>query len=993
ADSSVVELRGGADSSVVGLRGGADPSVVELRGGADSNAVDLRLSLTERVGPRDDTQGILAEFTYARDLFDAATAQGFADRFARILAAVVADPTVTVGDIDLLGPDERTGLLREWNARGAWVPAATLPDLIADQARRRPDSVAVRFGDTALSFAELRRRANRVARALIAAGAGPESVVAVAVSRTEELPIALLGVLTAGAAYLPIDITYPAQRLAFVLSDAAPVCVLTTVEQRADVPLGDLPVILLEETMEFADGPISDADRIAPLLPDHLAYVIYTSGSTGVPKGVGVAHRNVVELCANTQPLFGFDQTDIWTLFHSFAFDFSVWELWCALATGGTVVVVDYATSRAPELFRELLIREKVTVLNQTPSAFYQLIEADRSATDADGEFALRHVVFGGEALDLRQLRRWYERHPADAPRLVNMYGITETTVHVSFLALDKQIADNPDSLIGRALPGLDGYVLDERLHPVPVGTPGEIYVAGAQLSRGYLGRPGLAAARFVANPFGAPGSRMYRTGDLGRWGNFDELTGLAYAGRGDRQVQLRGFRIELGEIESALLRCPGVSQAVVLVRSTERLGDQLLGYVVPASGVRLDPDELRTQVAEFLTGYMVPAAIIVLDVMPLTPNGKLDRRALPDPAFDAREYRAPATPVEETVAAAFANVLDLDEFGMDDNFFERGGNSLIATKLTARLSSALGEKIPVMRVFTAPTPGEFVAELARRASGQVEGEAAFDVVLPLRAKGSAEPLFCIHPVSGIAWSFAGLAAYLDPERPIYGVQAPSLAAEAVLPDTIEEWARIYVEAIRSVQPEGPYHLIGWSMGGVFAHEIAVQLQRAGQEVATLAVMDSYMADPPDERTEGAGSPVPVAELIGGLLGEQAGDLGFDTDVDWDRLAERLVELPEPFASFGSDRFTRVLDTAVHSVVLRNAYRPARFHGDVIYFTAALDDPTGAIGASIWAEVVDGAVDNRAVPTTHWRMTAAEGLAEIGKVLTSRWREFTPSYD
>ncbi|WP_329415486.1 amino acid adenylation domain-containing protein [Nocardia vinacea] len=949
----------------------------------DPVTVDLRLSLNERIGPRGETQGVLAEFAYATDLFDAATAQRFADRFARILTAVVADTAVTVGDIELLGPDERTRVLREWNSRGAWVPAATLPELIADQARRRPDAVAVRFGDTALSFAELRRRANRVARALIAAGAGPESLVAVAVPRTEELPVALLGVLTAGAAYLPIDITYPAQRLAFVLSDAVPVCVLTTAEQRADVPVGELPVILLEETTEFDDHPVSDADRIAPLLPDHLAYVIYTSGSTGVPKGVGVAHRNVVELCANTQPLFGFDETDVWTLFHSFAFDFSVWELWCALATGGSVVVVDYATSRAPELFRQLLIREQVTVLNQTPSAFYQLIEADRAASDSGGEFALRHVVFGGEALDLRQLRRWYERHDADAPRLVNMYGITETTVHVSFLALDKQIADSPESLIGRALPGLAGYVLDERLHPVPVGTPGEIYIAGAQLSRGYLGRPGLAAMRFVANPFGAPGSRMYRTGDLGRWGR----TGLAYAGRSDQQVQLRGFRIELGEIESALLRCPGVSQAVVLVRSTERLGDQLVGYVVPAAGAGIDPDELRVQVSEFLTGYMVPAAIVVLDVMPLTPNGKLDRRALPEPAFEARQYRAPATPIEETVAAAFAEVLDLDRFGMDDNFFERGGNSLIATKLTARLSSVLGEKIPVMRVFTAPTPSDFLAELARRAGGQVEGEAAFDVVLPLRATGTAEPLFCIHPVSGIAWSFAGLAAYLDSDRPIYGIQAPTLAAPAVLPDTIEEWAAIYVDAIRSVQPKGPYHLIGWSMGGVFAHEIAVQLQRAGQRVATLAVMDSYMADPPDERAQGAGSPVPVAELIGGLLGEQAGDLGFAADVDLAQLAERLVELPEPFASFGSDRFTRVLDTAVHSVVLRNAYQPVRFHGDVIYFTAGLDDPTGSIGASIWAEVVDGAVDNRSVPTTHWRMTAADGLAEIGKVLTSVWRE------
>jgi acyl carrier protein len=546
-----------------------------------------------------------------------------------------------------------------------------------------------------------------------------------------------------------------------------------------------------------------------------------------VPKGVGVTHRTAVELCANARPLFGFGEQDVWTVFHSFAFDFSVWELWCGLVTGGTVVVVDYATSRSPELFRELLIREQVTVLNQTPSAFCQLVEADRDACAASGEFALRYVIFGGEALDLRHLRRWRERHPGDAPRLVNMYGITETTVHVSFLEVGAHLMDSPESLVGRALPGLDTHVLDLRLRPAPFGTPGEIYVAGSQLSRGYSGRPGLTATRFVANPFGPPGSRMYRSGDLARWTRFDGDAGLAYAGRGDQQVQLRGFRIELGEIEAALLRCPGVSRAVAVVRADPALGDQLVGYVLPEPDARLDPAGLRTQVAEDLTGYMVPAAIVVIDAIPLTPNGKLDRRALPAPEFRGREFRAAATPVESTVAAAFAEVLGADRFGMDDNFFEHGGNSLLAAKLTLRLSSALGTRIPVMRVFTAPTPAELVADLASRASGAVETEAAFDMLLPLRPRGSAAPLFCVHPVSGISWSYAGLAAYLDPDRPIYGLQTPVLATEGVMPGSIEEWADRYLELIRSEQPTGPYHLLGWSFGGVIAHEIAVQLQRA----------------------------------------------------------------------------------------------------------------------------------------------------------------------
>ncbi|WP_039801382.1 AMP-binding protein, partial [Nocardia araoensis] len=689
------------------------------------------------------------------------------------------------------------------------------------------------------------------------------------------------------------------------------------------------------------------------------------------------------------QPLFEFGERDVWTLFHSFAFDFSVWELWCALVTGGTVVVVDYATSRSPELFRELLIRERVTVLNQTPSAFCQLIDADRDASAASGELALRYVIFGGEALDLRHLRRWRERHPGESPRLVNMYGITETTVHVSFLDVGADLMDSPASLIGRALPGLDTHVLDIRLRPAPVGTPGEIYVAGGQLARGYVGRPGLTATRFVADPFGPPGSRMYRSGDLARWGRFGGDAGLAYGGRGDQQVQLRGFRIELGEIESALVRCSGVRQAVALVRTDPTLGDQLVGYVLPEAGARPDPVELRDQVAEYLTGYMVPAAIVVIDAIPLTPNGKLDKRALPAPAFRAREFRAAVTPVEATVVDAFAAVLGAERFGMDDNFFEHGGNSLLAAKLTLRLSAALGTRIPVMRVFTAPTPAELVADLARRASGEVETEAAFDMLLPLRPGGSAAPLFCVHPVSGIAWSYAGLAAYLDPERPLYGLQTPVLASDEVMPDSIEEWARRYLELIRAKQPNGPYHLLGWSFGGVIAHEMAVQLQREGERVALLAVMDSYMADPPGTPPGDAGR-VPVAELIGGLLGEQAGDLGNVAEVDWAALPQKMSELPEPFASFGADRVTRILDAAVHSVALRGAYRPPVYRGDVIYFTAALDDPTGCVGASIWSEVVDGRVHNHPVSTTHWRMTVASGLAEIAAVLTSAWRADEP---
>ncbi|WP_028477002.1 non-ribosomal peptide synthetase [Nocardia sp. CNY236] len=685
---------------------------------------DLQLSLMENPDRHGDAQGIAAAFTYATDLFDEATVQDFVDRFGRILRVVAADATVAVGDIDVLAPGERELVLHEWNIPGATIPEMTLVDLLAAQARRRPDAAAVRFGDTTLTFGELQARANRVARALIAQGVGPDSLVAVAVARTEELPIALLAVLTAGAAYLPIDTTYPVQRLEFLLTDAAPACILATAAEQEALPPVAVPVISLEATLEqapgFSDAPIRDDERVAPLRPDNLAYVIYTSGSTGVPKGVGVAHRNVVELFANTQLLFEFDETDVWTLFHSFAFDFSVWELWCALANGGTVVVVDYMTSRSPEQFRDLLIREQVTVLNQTPSAFYQLAEVDQAADPNDqGKLALRYVVFGGEALELHQLRRWYARHPVDAPWLVNMYGITETTVHVSFLSLDEQLAENTASVIGRALPGLEAYVLDDRLHPAPVGVAGEIYVAGAQLSRGYLGSAGLTAGRFVTNPFAADGTRMYRTGDMGRWVGFGGRATLEYVGRSDHQVQLRGFRIELGEVESALARCSGVGRSVALVRSQEHVGDRLLGYVVPDTGAVLDPALIRAQAAQFLAGHMVPDAIVLLDALPLTANGKLDRAALPAPEFiGAAAFRAPSSPVEQAVADVFAELLDATEVGLDDDFFALGGNSLLATKVIARINTALDAHLTVRELFEAPMVEALAALVVPGAGG-----------------------------------------------------------------------------------------------------------------------------------------------------------------------------------------------------------------------------------------------------------------------------------
>ncbi|AYF73655.1 amino acid adenylation domain-containing protein [Nocardia yunnanensis] len=674
---------------------------------------DLQFTVLENHGPDGRPAGLDIEISYASDLFDAETIAGLAGRFDRVLASVVADDTVVVGDIPLLTLEESVRVLHEWAGTGPDIAEfTTLADRFAAAAALDPAAPAVRAGDVTLAYDQLDARSNRLARCLIAAGVGPESLVAVALPRTEALAVALLAVIKAGGGYLPIDPNYPADRIAYVIDDARPVCAISSTA--AGLPPGwiDAPVIELDtvDLDGYAAAPITDRDRRAPLRPADTAYVIYTSGSTGRPKGVVIPHRNVIRLFDNAQGHYGFRADDVWTMFHSYAFDFSVWELWGALLYGGSVVMVDWFTSRSPQQFRELLSTAGVTVLNQTPSAFYQLITAD---AESESELALRYVIFGGEALEPQRLAGWFDRHP-QAPALINMYGITETTVHVSYRPIGPDTGSA--SVIGGALPGLTVRVLDSRLRPVPIGVPGEIYVSGGQLARGYLDRPGLTAGRFVADPYGAPGESAYRTGDLARW----TATGdLEYLGRIDQQVNLHGFRVELGEIEAALLRDARVRETAVIVRHDEAADvSRLVGYVVPAPEAVLDTAELRSALAAELPEHMVPAALVVVDRIPLTVNGKLDRAALPSPVFEGGRYRQPATVAEELVATVYADLLGLERVGADDDFFALGGSSLLAAKAVARIGALFDTTVGVRALFEAPT----VAALAVRVQAEADG-------------------------------------------------------------------------------------------------------------------------------------------------------------------------------------------------------------------------------------------------------------------------------
>ncbi|TDQ00487.1 non-ribosomal peptide synthetase [Labedaea rhizosphaerae] len=638
---------------------------------------DLSFEFAERPGG-----GVGGALNYSTDLFDRGTAERLVRGLRRVLAAAVADPNRRIDGIDLLDADELRTILVDWNGTGCAVPDTTLTQVFEASVAAAPDAVAVTHDGVALTYAQLNARANQLARYLLAEGAGPERVVALALPRSVELVVAILAVLKAGACYLPIDPDYPPERIALLLEDARPAVVLTTTEAAKQVPAAAVALDDPERTARIAGFAATDlGTRIDP---DSAAYVIYTSGSTGKPKGVVVSHRNVVGLLAATRDDFAFDPTDTWTLFHSYAFDFSVWELWGPLSTGGRLVVVPHWITRSPKDFLDLLERERVTVLNQTPSAFYQLIEADQQRP---ADLALRWVIFGGEALVPQRLADWFARHPRHAPRLVNMYGTTETTVHVTHKLLD-DATTGVGSPIGRPIADLRAYVLDRALRPVPPGVDGELHVAGTGVARGYLGRPGLTADRFVPDPFGEPGARMYRTGDLVRWTASGELE---HRGRADDQVKLRGFRIEPGEIEAALATHQGVGHAVVALREDEPGKRQLVAYVVaPAGGTAPGQDVLRAHARRLLPVHMVPSAFVPLDVLPLTRNGKLDRRALPAPDFAASSAgRTPTTDVEKALCAVFAEVLGLPSVTVDDNFFDLGGDSIVSIQVVGKAAAA----------------------------------------------------------------------------------------------------------------------------------------------------------------------------------------------------------------------------------------------------------------------------------------------------------------
>jgi amino acid adenylation domain-containing protein len=692
------------------------PDLVRAEGQGEVGIADegrTRCDLVLSFRSRETETGLVAE--YDSELYKHETVQRILAQLTFLIDGLETLLEQSIDRVPLCFPDEARSLIREVTAQQRDYPVAKcMHQRFEEQVRKSPNAVAVVMpGDVRQQFtySHLNACANRLAHYLQSRGVGPDVLVGLYLDRTPNLIVALLAILKAGGAYLPIDLSYPAERVAFMLSDSETPVVITDSQTAQKLPKSGAAVVCMDEN-SGAWAALSSENPCSNVTPENLAYSIFTSGSTGKPKGVLITHANVSRLFDATQPWFRFSEQDTWTFFHSSAFDFSVWEIWGAMIYGGRLIIVPFADSRSPERFYELLAAEHVTVLNQTPSAFRQLVGVDESRP-SDRLDKLRLVIFGGEALNPQSLAPWFDKYGDVMPQLVNMYGITETTVHVTYRPLtSSDLSEAPGSVIGRPIPDLQLYVLDAGLQPVPVGVPGEMFVGGAGVARGYLKRDALTAERFVQNPFSSQKSeKLYRSGDLARRlpdGDHE------YMGRADQQVKIRGFRVELGEVQSALTRQPSVREAFVVAKEADNSEKVLVAYVVPANGLVPGVDKLRRALQSILPGYMVPSSFVFLDHLPLTSNGKVDRAALPVASVQRSEmeqpFLAPQTELERDIARIYREVLNLDKVGIDDDFFDLGGSSLRLAEVHSQLQKLLGRNFSVAELFVHTTVRKLAA-------------------------------------------------------------------------------------------------------------------------------------------------------------------------------------------------------------------------------------------------------------------------------------------
>ncbi|MFN2385463.1 MAG: amino acid adenylation domain-containing protein [Thermoanaerobaculia bacterium] len=791
------------------------------RGGSGE---DLSLFLIDREG-----EGLTAGVEYKKSLFDAETVRGFLTQYETIVEGVLADPDTPIARVPTLSADQRRHVVIEWNRTEKRFDAPpTVHEAFEQQAARTPDSAAVVCGEARLTYRELDVRANRLARFLRRQGVGPESRVGICLDRSVELVVAILATLKAGAAYVPLDPSYPPERLGLLQADSGSALVLSRREISDRVRFPATRTI----DLDAEDGSIArESPEGLPSLaaPEGLAYVLYTSGSTGRPKGVMVAHAALRNHMAWMQSAFPLDSSDRVLQRTPISFDASVWEFFAPLWAGATIVLGGPEDHRDVRGMLETIARHQVTVVQMVPGLLGMLLEEP----DLSGCDSLRRVFCGGAPI-LKQVAERY-RLRLGAP-LVNLYGRTEATIDATAWVVSAGSGELVP--IGRPISNTRIYVLDPDGEPVPAGVPGEIYIGGAALARGYWGHPDGTAAGFVPDGFsGHAGARLYRTGDRGK---FRADGSLVYLGRMDDQVKIRGQRVEPGEVEAVLSRHPGVTDALVLARAEVSGDSRLVAYVVTQGDPPPGEAEFRRGLKALLPEAMIPSAFVRLDAMPRLPNGKVDRRALPAPSTQRAalqsEFLRARDDLEERLIAIWEKVLGIAPVGVRDDFFDLGGHSFLAMVLFSEMEKVFGRRLPLAILFQAPTV-EGIASILREGSGAAQ---SWSALVPISPGGFRPPFYCVHAVGGNVLTYADLARRLGPDQPVYGLQAVGLDGLRAPHESLEEMARHYAAEIRRFQPAGPYALGGTSAGGLIAYEVARQLEAAGERVALLALFDTY---------------------------------------------------------------------------------------------------------------------------------------------------------
>jgi amino acid adenylation domain-containing protein len=795
-----------------------------------TSKVDLSLYIGQ------STEGLKLSFEYNTDLFNATTIERMSRHFQTLLAAVIANPDQSLGELPLLDDLERSQLLQWADTRVAY-PQGCIHQLFEEQATRSPYAIAVIYEDRQITFAELDARANQLANYLQRRGVGPESIVAVCMERSIETIVALLGILKAGAAFVPVDPSYPAERVAFLLEDSRASIVLTQQRVLDTLPASSSEAICLDARW----AEIARESKVAPacaVTPENAAYLIYTSGSTGKPKGSVSPHRASLNRFAWMWRTFPFAAGEVCCQKTSLSFGDSIWEIFGPLLHGVPLVVIPDGDVKELKPFIKTLRSHGVTRLVLVPSLLRVLLEQEGNL--AEKLPRLKHWTCSGEALPVDLARAFKQKMPAS--HLLNLYGSSEIAADVTYYEVvgPEQVSNIP---IGRPIDNTAAYILDDCLELVPLGVCGELYIAGAGLARGYFDHPKLTAERFLPDPFSEPGARMFRTGDLAR---YQEDGTIEFLGRADYQVKIRGFRVELGEIETLLRQHASVRQSVVVAHEDATGDRRLVAYIVPMVGEKIEQQELRAFLQTKLPEYMTPSAIVEIEAFPLTPSGKVNRRALPAPEFATqlrKSYVAPRTEVEHVLSGIWAEVLRVPRVGVNDNFFELGGHSLLAVRLFARIEKQLGKHLPLATLFQAPTVGQ----LAQLVGDEVSTERWSSLVAiqdknqsNLKDNGPKTPLFCVHAVGGNVLEYHDLARHLGPDQPFYAFQSVGLDGRQTPLKSIEEMAAHYIKEMRVVQPSGPYLLGGHSLGGMIAFEMACQLGEHGEQVDLLALLDSY---------------------------------------------------------------------------------------------------------------------------------------------------------